>query len=169
METAAPASAVIAIDASPRRPGPVRDRDRHGRGGERGGGTVAGERTGGPQQDPAARSQAGGEQRPPAIHRLHADRVHRQRDDDAGEHREQPGRVQMGETDAVGHVHQREEERALGREDVPERREALAHRDRGEAVAAVVVAELGRREQRRHPHQERAEREQHHIRPPAPR
>ncbi len=147
----------------------VGDRHRHGARRERGGRTVAGDRAGGPEEHAAAGGEAGRQQRPAAVGDLHPDRVHGERHDDARQHRQQARRVAVAQAGEVGQVHEWQEERALGREDLTEGRGTLAHRDRGQAVPAVVVAQLGRREHRREADQERAQGQQRHVRPPAKR
>ena len=59
-----------------------------------------------------------------------------------GEHREQARRVGGAEPEGVGHPHERQEQRSLAREHVPERLAAGAHRDRRCAEHAVVEGEV---------------------------
>ncbi len=149
------------------RPSAVGDGDGDGARRERRGRTVAGDRSRGPEEHAAPGGEAGREQRPPAVGDLHPDRVHRERHYDPGEDRQQSRCVPVVQPDDVGRVHQWQEERTLGREDLAERGVALPHRHRGQAVPAVVVAELCRREHGREAHEERAQRQQGHVRPPA--
>ena len=68
--TAAPTSSAIVTALRARRVAAVGERDRDGRGRERGGRPVAGDRAGGPEQHAARRGERAGEERAPAVEQL---------------------------------------------------------------------------------------------------
>jgi hypothetical protein len=97
-----------------------------------------------------------------------AGRVGDHRDGGAGDERKHAGRVRRPEPHEVGDVQQREVQRALGREQVTEWDDAVAHLDRGEAEEAVVVREVAARDERRKAQQDGDGGEHGGVDPPRP-
>ncbi len=140
----------------------------HGGGPEHARESVARHRARGPEQDAAGRGQSGGQQGAAPVEYLNPDRVHREGDPDPRDDRGQARRIQVFEADEIRGSEQGQEQWALRGEDVTEGSETLAHGHDREPVAAVVVAELGRREHGRYPHRQRTQPEHDGVRPPSP-
>ena len=93
--------------------------------------------------------------------------VGRDRGDDPRDHGQHARAVERAEADEVGDAEQRVVERALGREEIPEREVAVAEPEDDRAVLTVVERQVPRREQRRQAQDEGADGEQERVATPA--
>ena len=120
----------------------------HGPGGQRQARPVRRERAGHPQ-DAAARGHQPGRQRGRAGRQLQRPRRRpgREHQRQTGGDGQQPGGVEGAQAEEIGQPDQRQEERPLAGEHVPERQAAVAHGHRRGAVHAVVEAEMAGRQE----------------------